>query len=74
MPVVDIKGFLDNLPHRVIMAAVCQRAVDGNILDTVKKFLKAGVMLGKTKAETQEALDEVKQTSQEADFKTKSGK
>jgi hypothetical protein len=56
------------------MAAVCQRVADGNILDIVEKFLKAGVMLGKAKAETQEALDEVKQTNQEADFKTKSGK
>lgn len=108
----DIKGFFDNLSHKVIMAAVCQRVADGNILNIVEKFLKAGVMedgvfkpttigspqggvispllanivlnqmdwelakagyrhvryaddfvvLGKTKAETQEALDSVKQS------------
>ena len=40
----DIKGFFDNLPHKVIMAAVCQRVADGNILGLVEKFLKAGVM------------------------------
>lgn len=40
----DIKGFFDNLPHKVIMNAVCQRVADGNILDIVEKFLKAGVM------------------------------
>lgn len=40
----DIKGFFDNLPHKVIMAAVCQRVADGNILDIVEGFLKAGVM------------------------------
>jgi group II intron reverse transcriptase/maturase len=40
----DIKGFFDNLPHKVIMAAVCQRVADGNVLGIVEKFLKAGVM------------------------------
>jgi group II intron reverse transcriptase/maturase len=108
----DIKGFFDNLPHKVIMTAICQRVADGNILNIVEKFLKAGVMedgvfkpttigtpqggvispllanivlnqmdwelakagfrhvryaddfvvLGKTKVETQEALDTVKQS------------
>ena len=28
----DIKGFFDNLPHKVIMAAVCLRVADGNVL------------------------------------------
>jgi group II intron reverse transcriptase/maturase len=40
----DIKGFFDNLSHKVIMNAVCQRVADGNILGLVEKFLKAGVM------------------------------
>jgi group II intron reverse transcriptase/maturase len=40
----DIKGFFDNLPHKVIMDAVCRRVADGNILGIVEKFLKAGVM------------------------------
>ena len=37
----DIKGFFDNIPHTVIMAGV---AADGNILDLIERFLKAGVM------------------------------
>src|SRR5687768_4537668 len=40
----DIKGFFDNLPHSVIMAAVAAEVADGNILDLVERFLKAGVM------------------------------
>jgi len=40
----DIKGFFDNLPHAVIMAAVAAEVADGNILDLVERFLRAGVM------------------------------
>ncbi len=40
----DIKGFFDNLPHHVIMAAVAAEVADGNILGLVERFLKAGVM------------------------------
>jgi RNA-directed DNA polymerase len=40
----DIKGFFDNLPHPVIMAAVADQVADGNILDLIERFLKAGVM------------------------------
>jgi RNA-directed DNA polymerase len=40
----DIKGFFDNLPHQVIMAGVAVEVADGNILDLVERFLKAGVM------------------------------
>lgn len=40
----DIKGFFDNLPHAVIMAGVAAEVADGNILDLVERFLKAGVM------------------------------
>lgn len=40
----DIKGFFDNLPHDVILAGLRAEVADGNILDLVEKFLKAGVM------------------------------
>lgn len=40
----DIKGFFDNLPHAVIMAGVRAEVADGNILNLVDRFLKAGVM------------------------------
>jgi group II intron reverse transcriptase/maturase len=40
----DIKGFFDNIPHAVIMAGVCAEVADGNILQIVEQFLKAGVM------------------------------
>jgi retron-type reverse transcriptase len=33
----DIKGFFDNLSHRVIMAAVAAEVADGNILNLVLK-------------------------------------
>jgi RNA-directed DNA polymerase len=40
----DIKGFFDNLPHQVIMAGVAAEVADGNLLDLVERFLKAGMM------------------------------
>ena len=40
----DIHGFFDNIPHLLIMKLVAQRIADGNILRTLRKFLKAGVM------------------------------
>jgi len=40
----DIAGFFDNLSHRVIMEAVAAEVADGNILDLVEGFLRAGVM------------------------------
>jgi RNA-directed DNA polymerase len=40
----DIKGFFDDLPHQVIMAALAAEVADGNILGLVERFLKAGVM------------------------------
>ena len=40
----DIKGFFDNIPHTVIMAGVTAEVADGNILDLIEGFLKAGVM------------------------------
>ncbi|MBV8100097.1 MAG: group II intron reverse transcriptase/maturase [Verrucomicrobia bacterium] len=42
----DIKGFFDNLSHRIIMQSVAERVADGNILDLVEKFLTSGVMDG----------------------------
>jgi group II intron reverse transcriptase/maturase len=40
----DIAGFFDNIPHRVIMEAVAAEVADGNILDLVEGFLRAGVL------------------------------
>jgi RNA-directed DNA polymerase len=40
----DIKGFFDNIPHKVIMAGVAAEVADGNILRLIERFLKAGVM------------------------------
>ena len=40
----DIKGFFDNIPHTVIMAGLAAEVADGNILQIVERFLKAGVM------------------------------
>jgi len=40
----DIQGFFDNLPHDVILTALRAEIADGNILDLIEKFLKAGVM------------------------------
>ena len=40
----DIKGFFDNIPHKLIMMLVAQRIADGNILSLIWKFLKSGVM------------------------------
>jgi group II intron reverse transcriptase/maturase len=40
----DIQGFFDNIPHSVIMAGLAYEVADGNILDLVESFLRAGVM------------------------------
>jgi group II intron reverse transcriptase/maturase len=40
----DIQGFFDNIPHSVIMAGLSNEVADGNILDLVEGFLRAGVM------------------------------
>jgi group II intron reverse transcriptase/maturase len=40
----DISGFFDNIPHKLIVAAVASEVADGNILRTIEKFLAAGVM------------------------------
>jgi RNA-directed DNA polymerase len=34
----------DNIPHTVIMAGLTAEVADGNILDLIERFLKAGVM------------------------------
>jgi RNA-directed DNA polymerase len=40
----DIRGFFDQIPHHVVMAAVAAEVADGNILRLVERFLKSGVM------------------------------
>lgn len=40
----DIKGFFDNIPHKLIMDLVTREIEDGNILYLIQKFLQAGVM------------------------------
>lgn len=40
----DVAGFFDNIPFKVIMAALAEEVADGNILRLVEKFLAAGVM------------------------------
>jgi RNA-directed DNA polymerase len=40
----DIKAFFDELPHAIIKEAVAAQVADGNILDLIEKFLRAGVM------------------------------
>lgn len=40
----DIKGFFDNIPHKLIMTKVASEIADGNILQLIERFLKSGVM------------------------------
>jgi group II intron reverse transcriptase/maturase len=40
----DIRGFFDNIPHKVIMDLIAQEVADGNILELIQKFLDCGVM------------------------------
>ena len=40
----DIVGCFDNLPHALIKEAVAAQVADGNILNLIEKFLRAGVM------------------------------
>src|SRR6185369_16544133 len=40
----DIKGFFDALPHSIIKEAVAAQVADGNILNLLEKFLRAGIM------------------------------
>jgi group II intron reverse transcriptase/maturase len=42
----DIKGFFDNLSHEALMRELSDVVADGNILQLVEKFLRAGVMEG----------------------------
>lgn len=41
---VDIKGFFDNIPHKLILESIYARISDGNILNLIEKFLNSGVM------------------------------
>lgn len=40
----DIKGFFDNIPHKLIMTEVASEIADGNVLQLIERFLKSGVM------------------------------
>jgi hypothetical protein len=40
----DIKGFFDEIPHKLIMDLISREISDSNILSLIKKFLQAGVM------------------------------
>jgi RNA-directed DNA polymerase len=40
----DIKGFFDNLPHKVILEAVREEVADGKVLDLLERFLRCGVL------------------------------
>jgi RNA-directed DNA polymerase len=40
----DIKGFFDNIPHKLIMMEVSNEVADGSILQLIERFLKSGVM------------------------------
>jgi RNA-directed DNA polymerase len=40
----DIKAFFDELPQAIIKEAVAAQVADGNILNLIEKFLRAGVM------------------------------
>jgi group II intron reverse transcriptase/maturase len=40
----DVKAFFDELPHAMIKEAVAAQVADGNILNLIEKFLRAGVM------------------------------
>jgi RNA-directed DNA polymerase len=41
---VDIRGFFDNIPHHHIMESLAAKIADGNILNTIERLLKSGVM------------------------------
>ncbi len=41
---IDIKGFFDNIPHQLIMESLAAKIADGNILNTIEKLLKSGVI------------------------------
>ena len=41
---VDIKGFFDNIPHKLIMESIAAKIADGNILNTIERLLNSGVL------------------------------
>ena len=42
----DIKGFFDNIPHKLIMDLLANRIADGNILSIIQRFLTAQIVDG----------------------------
>ena len=43
----DFRACYDNIPQKLIMATVEREIADGNILNIIRKFLRAGVMVGR---------------------------
>jgi group II intron reverse transcriptase/maturase len=41
---VDIKGFFDNIPQKLIMESLAAKIADGNILNTIERLLNSGVL------------------------------
>jgi RNA-directed DNA polymerase len=41
---VDIKGFFDNIPSKLIMDSIAAKISDGNILNTIERLLNSGVL------------------------------
>jgi RNA-directed DNA polymerase len=41
---IDIKGFFDNIPHKLIMESLAAKIADGNILNIIEKLLNSGVL------------------------------
>jgi len=48
----DITSYFDTIPHRRLIKAVKKRVADRDIRDLLWKFLRAGVMEGKTEKDT----------------------
>lgn len=52
----DIKGFFDSLDHEWLIKFVEHRVGDDRVIRLIRKWLKAGVMVNGTKAETNEGV------------------
>lgn len=48
----DIKGYFDNIPHKLLMRVINKYVSDGTVLDIIWKTLKAGYMEDEIKYET----------------------
>lgn len=52
----DIKAYFDTVQHRKLLSILRRRILDGDVLDLIWKFLKAGVMEQGLFAETEEGV------------------